>query len=406
MNSKTANKCGKCGFCLAVCPVYSVMSQEQASPRAKMQLIRAFAEGKLESSGLLKDIMSKCLMCGSCTAACPSEVEHYPQFMRMRSEMIRDHGEKIEIRGLIYMLAKERRLKIAASLAKVGHTVAPKALVGKCSVGNIPVSRLPKLNGRSFRARVGKVVEPASECRGEVLYFTGCATQYIFANTGLATVRLLNRMGYRVIIPDSQVCCSVPMLLHGAVGQARENILSNVACLGREGVAAIIVDCPTCGSTIKNEYPKIIEKFGEDGSKAELISEKVIDIMSFVYDRWDLLELDETEAMEDTRVTYHAPCHLKNVFVSSEQVLKKLKGIIYLPVPDSMECCGGGGTFFYEYPEVSSVLAGRKVKSAEGSGADLWLTDCPVCRINLDGHQTEGKQLKLMHPVELLDSIL
>lgn len=406
MNSKTANKCGKCGFCLAVCPVYSVMCEEQASPRAKMQLIRAFDEGTLESSGLLKDIMSKCLMCGSCTAACPSEVEHSPQYMRMRSEMIRDHGEKVEIRGLIYMLAKERRLKVAASLAKVGQAVAPKAVVGKCSVGNIPVSRLPQLNGRSFRARVGKVVEPAGECRGEVLYFTGCATHYLFAHTGFATVRLLNRMGYRVIIPESQACCSVPMLLHGAVGQARENILANVACLGREGVAAIIVDCPTCGSTIKNEYPKIIDKFGEDVSKTELMSQKVIDIMSFVYDRWELLELDETKAVQNARVTYHAPCHLKNVFASSERVLKKLKGITYLPVPDSMECCGGGGTFFYEHPEVSSVLAGRKVKSAEESGADLWLTDCPVCRINLDGHQAEEKQVKLMHPVELLDSIL
>jgi glycolate oxidase iron-sulfur subunit len=405
MSREQAQKCGKCGFCLAVCPVYSVMSEEQASPRAKIQLIRAFDEGKLESSGMLKDIMTKCLMCGSCTAACPSEVEHYPQFMRMRSEMIRDHGEKVEIRGLIYMLANQSRLKIAASLAKVGQSVAPKFVTEKCSVGYIPVSRLPQLHGRSFRARIGRVAEPAGECRGEVLYFTGCATNYLFPDTGFATVRLLNRMGYRVIIPDTQVCCSVPMLLHGAEDQAKENVLANVECLGREDVEAVIVDCPTCGSTIKNEYPKIIEKFAGDRERATLISQKTIDIMSFVHDRWELLGLEESKAVKNARVTYHAPCHLKNVFASSERVLEKLKGITYLPVPDRMECCGGGGTFFFEYPEISSVLARRKVKSAEKSGADVWLTDCPVCRINLDGHQTVERPLKCMHPVEFLDSI-
>ena len=132
MSAETANKCGKCGFCLAVCPVYSAMGEEQVSPRAKIQLIRAFNEGKLESSELLKDLMSKCLMCGSCTAHCPSAVDHYPEFIRMRSEMIKDHREKVEIRSLVYMLAKESRLNLAASLAKVGQSMTPKAIAEKC----------------------------------------------------------------------------------------------------------------------------------------------------------------------------------------------------------------------------------------------------------------------------------
>ncbi|BHH83063.1 hypothetical protein LA52FAK_13520 [Desulforhopalus sp. 52FAK] len=304
------------------------------------------------------------------------------------------------------MLAKERRLKFAVSLAKIGQSLTPRGVADKCKLANIPISKFPTLNDKSFRRQIGTIVEPEGEYKGTVLYFTGCATNYIFEDTGYATVKILNKMGYRVVIPASQVCCSVPMLLHGAVEQAGENIQTNVDCFSVDGIEAVIVDCPTCGSTIKNEYPNVIGTFDGDVEKAKILSGKIADIMSFIYERWDMLEFDTLKVENSEKVTYHAPCHLKNVFTPSDRIFEKIKGVTYNSVPDSSECCGGGGTFFYEYPEVASVLVGRKVASAARSGADLWLTDCPVCRINLDANQTTEEHLELMHPVQFLESLL
>ncbi|MGB3210321.1 MAG: (Fe-S)-binding protein [Desulforhopalus sp.] len=406
MSGEKADKCGKCGFCLAVCPVHSVLTEEQASPRAKVQLIRAYNEGKLPSSYNLKDLISRCLMCGSCTASCPSEVDHYSQFMQMRAEMIKEHGDKIEIKGLVYLLAREQRLKLAASIAKIGQDIVPNAFSQKYKLANIPINKFPRLNKKALRSSAGENNAPIGRERGTVLYFTGCATNYIYDETGYSTIDILTQMGYRVIIPQSQTCCSIPMLFHGAEEKARENILKNVQCFDHEDIEAIIVDCPTCGSALKNEYPRMMHTFGYGTDTARAISNKVIDIMSFVYDRQDLLHIDSRKASQMAPVAYHAPCHLKNSFSPSDRLLQELKDIHYLPATDTMECCGGGGTFFYEYPEISGILAGRKIANVRKTDAEIWLTDCPVCRINLSGQLSDNESIQMMHPIQFLHSIM
>lgn len=120
-----AGNCGKCGICLAVCPVYAILKEEQASPRARIQLIKAFKSKRLPASPLLKELVAKCLMCGSCAANCPSGVDHYSQFMEMRSRLIEELGDRVEIRGLVYLLAREQRLRLAMGAARVGQAVIP-----------------------------------------------------------------------------------------------------------------------------------------------------------------------------------------------------------------------------------------------------------------------------------------
>ncbi len=397
--------CHKCGICLAVCPVYRVLQEEQASPRARIQLIMAHAAGRLTSSPLLKELIGKCLMCGSCAANCPSGVNHYAAFMEMRAQLIAEHGDRAEIRGLVYLLAKEQRLRLAMGAARVGQALVPDFFLKKYRLGNIPVKNYPRLNGRPFRSAVAEEIAPAGREFGTVLYFTGCATNYIFAETGFATVKLLSRLGYRVIIPRRQACCSIPMLYHGGVEEARANILANVECLQNESAEAIIVDCPTCGSALKNEFPAIMRKFGLDDRPALALAAKTVDIMSFICERLERLgfRLDDKPPV---KVSYHLPCHLKNSFAPSDRVLRRLPGIDYIQAEDSSECCGGGGTFFYEYPEVSARMASRKIESVRRTGANLWLTDCPVCRINLAGQLNDGNAITMMHPATFLTGLL
>jgi glycolate oxidase iron-sulfur subunit len=408
MKTSPVQNCGKCGLCLSVCPVYKVLNQEHDSPRARLQLIKYHKNKQLPSSLDLKDIISKCLMCGSCTAICPSGINHYSLFMEMRIKMRKDHGEKQAIKSLTYLLAKEYRIKLATDFAKFGQKIIPENFIEKYNLGNIPLKRFPKLNKTPFRQAVPETVLPHKEIKGTVLYFTGCSTNYVFDNTGFSTVKILTQMGYKVIIPEKQTCCGIPMLYHGAGDQAKKNILTNIECLSQDDVKAIIVDCPTCGTALKNEYPDLQKTFGQDDSPASKISSKVIDIMSFILQesgQTDLLENPQKTNQDKIKVTYHLPCHLKNSMGApnnTEKVLNNLDWIDYKRAVDVDECCGGGGTFFYEYPEISKKIVDKKVKNAKNTGASVWLTDCPVCRINLSGNLKENDKITIKHPVEVI----
>ena len=438
MKSSTLQNCSKCGLCLSVCPTYKVALQEHASPRARLQLIKYYENSKLISSSGLKEIISKCLMCGACAAICPSGINHYSKFMEMRTRMAEDHGEKIAIKSLVYLLSSEFRIRFAAGFAKLGQRITPQILFEKYDLGNIPLKRFPILNKKPFRQAAtetsrSEVGMPETGNKGSVLYFTGCATNYLFDKTGFATVNILRSMGYKVIIPEKQTCCGIPMLFHGAKDKAKKNILTNIKCLNpdsfeQENIKAIIVDCPTCGSALKNEYPALQDDFSpEIADAASAISSKVIDIMSFILQesdstnlaqsmenlKSDILKHDsstnqtspENIESQKTEVTYHLPCHLKNSLQApnnTETILKNMPGLSYIRAVDADECCGGGGTFFYEYPEVSKEMVKGKIENAKKTGAKVWLTDCPVCRINLSGNLKENDNILVKHPVEMI----
>ena len=412
MKPSVLQNCNKCGICLSVCPTYKVLNQEHASPRARLQLINFYKDKKVLSSIGLKEIISKCLMCGSCTAICPSGINHYSQFIEMRTKMNQDHGEKIAIKSLVFLLANEYRIRFAAGLAKFGQRIIPENFIQKYNLGNISLKRFPKLNKKPLRQALPEVILPDKKPIGTLLYFTGCATNYVFDETGFSTIKILKQMGYKIIIPEKQTCCGLPMFFHGAMDQARNNIVTNIECLNQDDIKAIIVDCPTCGTALKNEYPALQKQLNLDETAVRKISSKVIDIMSFVLqesDHTDLFKksakIKEDKIPDRIKVTYHLPCHLKNGLQSSdntEKVLRKHPGLEYIMAEDVDECCGGGGTFFYEYPEISKQMVEGKVENAKSTGAGVWLTDCPVCRINLSGNLKEEDNIIVKHPVEMI----
>ena len=114
--------------------------------------------------------------------------------------------------------------------------------------------------------------------------------------------------------------------------------------------------------------------------------------------------LASAPAGEPARTLYHAPCHSRNSFNSHDkirQMLRELPGIDYIPLPSEADCCGGGGTFFYEHPDLAREMMGKKLAQARAAMASLWLTDCPVCRINISGSLTPSDDMEVCHPVTM-----
>ena len=426
MTAPPIQNCGKCGLCLSVCPVYQVLKQEQASPRARLQLIKAFEKKDLSATPLLKDLVSQCLMCGACKIACPSGINHYAKFMDMREQLAKARPDPPAIRSLVYLLAKEYRLRMGAGLARIGRRFTPAALEKAYKIGTIPVSRFPEINRRPFRSTLPRVSRPKGNPRGRVVYFTGCATNYLFADTGHATVNILTRLGYEVVMPPSQTCCGIPMMFHGARDRAVENMGVNLAAIQggmredggdslEKNCDVVIVDCTTCGAALKDEYPALMNTLDPSRHNAltqqiapgmpDTIAAKTRDILSFLHDHADDLAAAMKPDTPKHKVIYHAPCHSKNSFNSLAKVLGLLKALPcfdYIPVNDEAACCGGGGTFFYEYPDISQKMMAKKLIRARAAGADFWITDCPVCRINLHGSLSEKDNLTVVHPVTLI----
>ncbi|MBU0972484.1 MAG: (Fe-S)-binding protein [Proteobacteria bacterium] len=431
---KPLKNCGKCGLCLGACPVYKVLKEEQASPRARLQLIKAYENQTLESSALLKELISKCLMCGSCAKACPSGINHYEKFMEMREKMVKQMGETPAIKSLIFLLARESRIRMGAGLARLGQKLTPGFLANKYCIGNIPLKQFSPLNPIPFRNTVARVIPARGTKKGSLVYFTGCATNFLYEDTGISTIGVLTHLGYEVIIPKSQTCCGIPLMFHGAMDQAVENMMVNIRALGSCECDGIIVDCTTCGAALKDEYPALIQKqikknmtnrdslklsahpshpLGEEtlAAQAQKIAEKTMDILSFIAAHRKDLVFDKTQPKMGN-VAYHAPCHSRNSFNTLplvQSLLKELPFIEYTPTPDEAECCGGGGTFFYEHPKTAKKIMDKKKNHVKGIGAKYWLTDCPVCRINLSGNLDSANALediRVFHPVTLIHNAL
>jgi len=408
MESEEVYRCGKCGICMQVCPVYRQMPDETAGPRAKVQLIKHYAEQDLDTSENLNEIVSRCLMCGACTAVCPSQVEHETIFMRMRRNMAKDHGQDWLKRLLFHFLSHKEQLKLAAKISVFGRNVVLDKLLKNFHVGKLRIGNLPKLNNPPFRDQYPSIVEPKGKTLGKVLYFTGCGTNFLYGTVGQATVKVLTTMGFTVEIVADQVCCGMALFLRGALEKAKANIIENVALFNRPDAVAVITDCATCGGALRHAYPGVLKELGCSTAEAEALAGRVRDISEFVMEHWEKLETHLGETGQQ-RVTYHSPCHLRNsqkVQNVVEQLLEQLPGVEYKQAADFDKCCGGGGTFFYDYPDISRKMVEEKIKNAQATGASKWVTGCPGCSINLAGNLNADSKINVVHPMELICDML
>lgn len=409
MKAEKAYRCGKCGICLQVCPVYKQIPEEAAGPRGKIQLIRHYSEQNLETSKNLNAIVSRCLMCGACTESCPSEVGHDALYMRMRKSMVEDHGQDWLKRILFHFLSHEEQLGLAAKFAAFGRNVVLDGMLKNFRIGNLRIGNLPKFNSKPFRDQKPSLFEPEGKSLGNVLYFSGCGTNYIYGNIGRAVIKVLTTMGFSVDIVPEQVCCGIPLFTKGALEQTRENIFKNVALFNRPDIVAVVTDCATCGSALRKAYPEVLREMGCPAAEAEELAKKVRDVSEFVMEHWEALRPHLRDSSKNERVTYHSPCHLKNaqkVQSVVEQLLEMLPNVQYVRASDFDNCCGGGGTFFYDYPEISKKMVDEKIRNAKKTGAHKWATGCPGCRINLSGNLEPDAGIELVHPIELICELL
>ncbi len=409
--------CIKCGLCAAHCPVYREVRMEHASPRGKVQITKKILENDLSlTEEVKKTFLSTCLLCGSCVANCPSGVNQISLFSGVRWRALQKYGADWRKRAMFSVLSSRWMMSASAGLGEwARRNFGGPWIESKMKAGALSVERIPVLNEKPFNEMVPDVVEPRQgKVRAKVLYFHGCATKYLYGNVGLAVVDVLTRMGVEVIIPRDQGCCGLPVFFSGERKASIEVIRETLRLFARDDVDAVILDCATCGSSLKNEYYHILKDLkdlGEDVTDAEiraalLLSSKVQDVSLFIESHRDWLPAMKP-AGEKIKVTYHDPCHLakgQKVVAQPRNLLKSIPGVEFVEMTGAIDCCGGGGSFQIDYPEISAKITKRKTDNIEATKAQFCATGCPGCSLTISNHLDPS--IKVIHPVQILQKAL
>jgi len=403
--SEALLRCNKCGFCLAGCPIYKVTGIEWTSARGRLTLLRSVLDNELELNELIEPIFN-CLTCNCCVDHCPSGVKTDEFILKARADLVKEQGQPWIQRLIFHKLLPnpyrlQRLAKLLGWLQVSGLRSAARA---------IGLTRLLGDFGKAEQifpaVPFGHYITSASSRRLEhpryrVAYFVGCAGVYLTPLVAEAAIRVSNKHNVEVVIPEF-VCCGMPAYGYGDTELSRVMARKNIDLARSLEVDAFITTCATCGSMLKR-YPDILSDDAVYSALASSFAGKVRDISEFLMD----IELITEMGTLKHRVTYHDPCHLgrfQKVTSQPRQILRSIPGVEFIEMAESNVCCGAAGSFSLGHYDLSMEVLERKMKNVAQTGADLLVTCCPGCSMQLaHGIKKHGLKMKSVELVELLD---
>ncbi len=401
--------CIRCGLCLAVCPTYREYLTETASPRGRVALARKGLEGDLDLSTNLIEQMYACFDCMACNDICPVGIR--PADLAVEMRYVQEQRNPAPWKNTLFggLIAKASRMELATLPLRIYQKTGLRKLVSAFKIRKIlpPQLRdmegmLPQMPSRPLRKVLPEISPSLNEERYRVGFFLGCAQSLMFSDESKATVRVLNRNGCTVITPKDTVCCGMPAEGYGRHDLVMKHARENIAVFAAEKVDFIVTDCATCGSKLK-EYGEILKEDAKWAEKAELFSNKVKDISEFLM----MIPLEKPTGRIDAKVTYHDPCHLRRaqgVWKQPRELLKMIDGVEFIELPEADWCCGSAGSQLITHYETSKKVMGRKVENIRATGAEYISSGCPGCQMQiLSGVKSSNLQVKVVHPIELLD---
>ncbi len=383
--------CTKCGMCLAVCPTYQETKNESFSPRGQLSLYEAFLNGKLDNIREIRERIFTCIDCLACSQVCPSNAN--PELLiRLAKEFLIDIGGiPLASRMISRQIAPSQRL-IALLLWLGAWRERYQASIGEVSEQQISGDQflLPFPAKPSFLRQIRNRT-PASGALGQVGFFVGCAANLAYPELALSTLNLLEKLGFRVIIPQEQKCCGEISLLVGDCRTAMKTADFNLRLFSRK-VEAVITICASCSFVLKNEYQRLL------GRKGVEFANKVMDISEFLVKN----EVALSPPPLAKKITYHDPCHLargQEVRQPPRALLERIPKAKFVEMSEPESCCGLPARLNRRYPEISQSLAEKKATAIKAAGAEIVATSCPGCIMQLKAIQN---QAKVVHVVELL----
>ena len=409
---KQALQCIRCASCLNVCPVF--------------RLVGGHVFGKVYTGGIgtiltawfgaLKEsdeIQSLCIQCGNCKDVCPGKIDIPDLILELRRRLAVEQGQPL-VQKAIFSVVNNRRLF---------HT-----MIRAASIGQIPFAKqgfirhlplflssmaekrsLPAIAEVPFRDRIKKINQP--RCGEKAAFYGGCLVDFAYPEMGESIVKVLNKAGIEVIFPEGQTCCGSPARYSGAYEVAAQNAADNIHALLAEDVKYVVSACPTCTVALKRDFSANLEAAGrtDELPAARQLAEKVIDFSTLASQLLAHGRLKFKGGTKPAKFTYHDSCHFKRM-LHAEQTPRELMrqaGYELVEMEESDVCCGMGGSYTIQMPEISAPILDRKLVNIEKAGAPLLLIDCPGCIMQIGGGlDKRGSKIKVEHTAQRLAECL
>lgn len=409
------DKCVHCGFCLSTCPSYRVIGKEMDSPRGRIYLMDAINKGEAALTEGTAQHFDSCLGCLACVTTCPSDVAYDQLIAATRPQVERNQPRNLWekfIRSIIFNLFPyPQRLSLLLPLLWLYQVSGLQKLVRATGILNLlprlaaMESILPQVNLKSINKKYPDVIPAKGEKRYRVGVILGCVQRLFFDPVNEATIRVLTANGCEVVIPKTQGCCAALPAHQGQENQAQMLAKQMIDSFADTDVDYIIINAAGCGHTLK-EYHHILGDDAEYAQKAKQFVAKVRDAQEFLMEVGLTANLSPITPQE-LAVVYQDACHLlhgQQISIQPRQLLRKIPNLKLKEPLDAALCCGSAGVYNMLQPSVANELGQQKVTNLLNTGANLIASPNPGCSLQIQKHlQLQGKEVKIMHPMELLD---
>ncbi|HYL34665.1 MAG TPA: heterodisulfide reductase-related iron-sulfur binding cluster [Bryobacteraceae bacterium] len=404
------DRCVHCGLCLNACPTYRELRVEMDSPRGRIYQMAQVAAGAAITPSYIEHI-ELCLACRGCETACPSGVRYGRLVEAARAQIETQiqrpwHARRLRSFFFRKLLPSRLNLGILGTALYLYQASGLQWLVRV--LGFLPAklrdieSLAPNVEAPFFFPYYGKVLPSEGRQRYRVAFLGGCIANFSFARLNEATVRVLQKNGCEVSIPEAQTCCGALHVHAGLAEQARKLARCNIDALREGGFDAIITNAAGCGSTLK-EYGELLEHDPAYAEQARRFAAQVQDVTEFLAS----IELNTEMAARPVVATYQDSCHLahgQKIRTAPRQLLHLVPGLELREMPLSDLCCGSAGIYNVLHTGMALALLRKKMDAIQSTGAQVVITANPGCMLQFAaGARKFGHGERVAHVVEILD---
>ncbi|MCB5164088.1 (Fe-S)-binding protein [Streptomyces bambusae] len=240
-----------------------------------------------------------------------------------------------------------------------------------------------------------------------VALFVTCVNDALYPGTGIAVVRLLERLGVTVDFPAAQSCCGQAVYNTGYRYETEPLVRRTARAF--EGYRYVVTPSGSCAAMVREQYPRIGRRAAAEGRGGELaelaagLAPRVYELTEFLV---DVLGVTDVGAYFPHRVAYHPSCHgLRALGLGDRprRLLAAVRGLELRELEGAEECCGFGGTFALKNPDVSVAMGVDKVRAVGASGADVLCGGDNSCLAHLGGLlDRRGQAVRAVHLAEVL----
>lgn len=408
-------QCMHCGMCLPTCPTYDATKVERNSPRGRISLMRAVADGKIETSEAFGGEMYFCLGCLACETACPAGVDYTTLFETARAEAERagvlKNPKRDVIRGVLLkgLFTRPRLLRFVGRLLWLYRATGAQAIFRGLQLNRLLPYRFrelermtPKAQAKFSHQLIREEETPVGGAKYQVGLLTGCVQDIVLSDVNRDTAEVLVANGCKVLTPQVQFCCGSLHAHNGDVETAKMLARRQLDAFNLDSLDAIITNAAGCGSHLKH-YDHLLADDPAYVGKARLWVRKLRDIHEWLAEI-GVRKPEGAPVAQD--VTYHEACHLchgQKITRQPREVLKSIPGLKLRELAESTWCCGSAGIYNITQPEMAAKLQERKLGHIAKAGCKTVATGNPGCHLQIEsGAKKLGVDVNVRHPISLL----